>query len=182
MYVQPCFVWLDLEMTGLEPEDCAIIELAMIITGPDLKPLAEYERIIWQPDAVLSRMEPIVREMHTRNGLTDRVRKSPHSLRVVEREVVSLLADHCGVGEGLLAGSSIHTDRLFLRRHMPMFDRYLHYRMVDVSSLKLLTRAWFPGGPEFRKSAQEHTALADIRASLGELAFYKEHFFRPHPV
>lgn len=177
---EPRFVWLDLEMTGLDPETCAIIEIGIIITGPDLKPIAEMERVIWQPDEVLARMEPVVRDMHTRNGLMSRVKASPISLRVAERDVTSLVADHCALGEGVLCGNSIHTDRRFLFRYMPMLERYLHYRMVDVTSLKVLTRAWFPDVAEPRKNASGHTALADLRASIAELTYYRETFFRAH--
>jgi oligoribonuclease len=177
---EPRFVWLDLEMTGLDPETCAIIEIGIIITGPDLKPIAEMERVIWQPDEALARMEPVVREMHTRNGLTARVKASPISLRIAERDVTSLVADHCALGEGVLCGNSIHTDRRFLIRYMPMLERFLHYRMVDVTSLKVLTRAWFPDVPEPRKSPSGHTALSDLRASIAELTYYRETFFRAH--
>ncbi|WP_075008779.1 oligoribonuclease [Stigmatella aurantiaca] len=177
----PCFVWLDLEMTGLDPETCAIIEIGVIITGADLVPIAEFERVIWQPEEALARMEPVVKEMHTRNGLLTRVRASPTSLRVAEREVMELVSSHCAVGEGILCGNSIHTDRRFLMRYMPMLERFLHYRMVDVTSLKVLTRAWYPQVFEPRKPPAGHTALADIRSSLTELSFYRDTFFRPNP-
>src|SRR5689334_9002285 len=131
----PCFIWLDLEMTGLDPDESAIIEIGIIITGPDLVPKAELERVIWQPDEVLARMEPVVKDMHTRNGLWKRVRESQTSLRVAERDVTALVAQYCGMGEGILCGNSIHTDRRFLAKYMPMLDRYLHYRQVDVTSI-----------------------------------------------
>jgi oligoribonuclease len=178
---EPRFVWLDLEMTGLDPDTCAIIEIGVIITGPDLKPLVEFERIIWQPEEVLARMEPVVKEMHTRNGLLGRVRASPISLRIAERDVTALVAEHCAMGEGILCGNSIHTDRRFLIKYMPMLERFLHYRMVDVTSLKVLSRAWFPDVAEPRKNASGHTALADLRASLAELAYYRSTFFRSNP-
>ncbi|QSQ21918.1 oligoribonuclease [Pyxidicoccus parkwayensis] len=175
------FVWLDLEMTGLDPETCAIIEIGVIITGPDLRPLAEMERVIWQPEEVLQRMEPVVKEMHTRNGLLDKVRASNTSLRVAERDVTALVTEHCALGEGVLAGNSIHTDRRFLFRYMPMLERYLHYRMVDVTSLKVLSRAWYPNLVEPRKPPSGHTALADLRASISELQYYRDVLFRPTP-
>jgi oligoribonuclease len=178
---EPRFVWLDLEMTGLDPDTCAIIEIGVIITGPDLVPVAEIERVIWQPEEVLLRMEPVVREMHTKNGLLGRIRASPVSLRVAEREVTALVAEHCPLGEGILCGNSIHTDRRFLIRHMPLLERFLHYRMVDVTSLKVLARAWYPYVPEPRKGVSGHTALADIRASITELAHYRDTLFRSNP-
>jgi oligoribonuclease len=173
-----CFVWLDLEMTGLDPGESAIIEIGVIITGPDLVPKAEMERVIWQPDEVLARMEPVVREMHTRNGLLKRVRESTVSLRIAERDIASLLVQHCALGEGILCGNSIHTDRRFLVKYMPMIDRYLHYRQVDVSSLKVLGNAWFPEQMPVKKLASGHTALADVRASIAELTHYRTHLFR----
>jgi oligoribonuclease len=172
------FVWCDLEMTGLDPEHCAIIEMGLIITGPDLKPIAELERAIWQPDDVLARMEPFVKEMHTKNGLLERVRKSDVSLRTAEKDATELVSKHIDFGEGILAGNSIHTDRAFLHQYMPGFDRYLHYRMVDVSSVKLITRAWFPNAPGRSKVDAAHTVLSDLRASIGELAFYQQTFFK----
>ena len=175
------FVWLDLEMTGLDPDTCAIIEVGVIITGPDLKPLAELERIVWQPEEVLARMEPVVKDMHTRNGLLGRVRTSPISLRIAEKDVMALVAEHCAMGEGILCGNSIHTDRRFLIKYMPMLERFLHYRMVDVSSIKVLSRAWYPGFTEPRKGPTGHTALADIRASIAELQHYRDHLFLATP-
>ncbi len=177
----PVFLWLDLEMTGLDPESCAIVEVAALVTGPELEPRDEFERVVWQPDEVLERMEPIVREMHGKSGLTDRIRASPHSLRETERDLFDLVARHCGPGEGLLAGNTIHHDRRFLARYMPLVERYLSYRQVDVSSLKLLTRAWYPESPGFQKPESNHRALADIRASIAELRYYRETFFRANP-
>lgn len=177
--LNPCLVWLDLEMTGLDPNTCAIIEVGVILTGGDLQPIAELERVVWQPEEVLARMEPVVRRMHTENGLLERVRASDVSLANAERDVLTLLARHCAPGEGILTGNSIHTDRSFLVRHMPAVDRYLHYRQLDVSGLKVLQRAWFPGSPEPRKAASSHTALSDLRAGLAELAHYRDTLFKP---
>lgn len=174
----PTLVWVDLEMTGLDVETCAIIEMAVVVTGKDLEPKAELERVIWQPDEVLDRMSPFVRDMHTKNGLLDKVRASKTSLADVENEAIALLSAHCPFREGILAGNSIHTDRRFLARWMPAFERFLHYRQVDVSTLKVLTRAWYPGGAPFEKEGKDHTALADIRESIAELRHYRQAFFR----
>jgi len=174
----PTLVWVDLEMTGLDVERCAIIEIAVVVTRKDLEPVAELERVVWQPDEVLDRMEPHVREMHTTNGLLAKVRASRHSLADAENDALALLAAHCKFREGILAGNSIHTDRRFLARYMPAFERFLHYRQIDVSTLKVLTRAWYPGADKFDKEAQDHTALADIRASIAELRHYRNAFFR----
>ena len=172
------FVWCDLEMTGLDVAQNTVIELGLIITGPDLKPLAEYEAAVWQPEEALARMEPFVKDMHTKNGLLDRVRKSDISLRTAEKEATRLLLQHCDYGEGLLAGNSIHTDRAFIARYLPGFDRALHYRMIDVSSLKILTRAWYPNAPGRSKVDAAHTVLSDLRASIAELAYYQQTFFK----
>ncbi len=171
-------VWLDLEMTGLDPETCVIVEIGVIITGPDLVPIAEIEHAIWQPDDVLARMEPFVRDMHTKNGLLDRIRASRTSLRDAERAVFQLVQKHVGFREGILAGNSIHVDRRFLCRHMPLLEEYLHYRQLDVSSLKVLNRMWHPSGPDFKKDSKDHTAISDLHASLEELAFYKTNLFK----
>jgi oligoribonuclease len=165
-------------MTGLEVSTNAIIELGIVITGPDLKPIAEYEAAVWQPEDVLGRMEPFVKDMHTRNGLLDRVRKSDISLRTAEKEATRLVLQHTDFGEGILSGNSIHTDRSFITRYMPGLDRALHYRMVDVSSLKLITRAWYPNAPGRSKVDASHTVLSDLRASIAELAYYQQTFFK----
>jgi len=164
-------------MTGLDPEACVILEVGAIVTGADLTPLEEIERVVWQPEDALSRMEPFVRQMHTENGLLARVRASQTALRSVERDVLQMIAKHCAPGQGILAGSSIHTDRAFLTRHMPLVERYLHYRQVDVSSLKVLVSSWYPGAPPFEKPGANHTALADLRESIRELAHYRAKFF-----
>lgn len=174
----PTLVWVDLEMTGLDVESCGIIEMAVVVTGKDLEPLAELERVVWQPDEVLDRMSPFVRDMHTKNGLLDKVRASQVSVADAENEAVALIAAHCKFREGILAGNSVHADRRFLARYMPTFERFLHYRQVDVSTLKVLTRAWYPGAAAFDKESKDHTALADIRASIGELRHYRQQFFR----
>jgi oligoribonuclease len=171
-------VWIDLEMTGLDPERDCVLEIGCIVTGADLAPLDEVDHVVWQPDDALSRMRPVVREMHTQNGLLDRVRQSTMGLDEVERAVFATIAKHCGPREGILAGSSIHMDRMFLARYMPLVERYLHYRQVDVSSLKVLTQAWYPSEPSFQKPGADHTALADIRESLRELKHYRERFFK----
>jgi oligoribonuclease len=174
----PRFVWLDLEMTGLDPKTCVIVEIGVIITGPDLVPIAEIAHAVWQPDEALARMEPFVRDMHTKNGLLEKVRASKTSLREAEQSVLEVVTKHCGFREGTLAGNSIHVDRSFLSAHMPLLEGYLHYRQLDVSSLKVLTRAWYPSARDFKKDSKDHTALSDLRDSLAELAFYRDQYFK----
>lgn len=171
-------MWCDLEMTGLDPKTCAIIEMGIIVTGPDLQPIEKFERAIWQPEEVLERMEPFVKNMHTRNGLLDRVRKSEFSLKTVEKDAIAMVLRHCEPFEGVLAGNSIHTDRTFITAHMPALDRLLHYRMIDVTSVKMLTKAWYPNAAGRNKVDAAHTVLSDLEASLGELAFYQQQFFK----
>ena len=175
---KPTLVWVDLEMTGLDVDRCAIIEMAVVLTGDDLEPIAELERVIWQPEEVLLRMEPHVRAMHTKNGLLERVRASGTSLADAESDAVALVAKHCTFREPVLAGNSVHTDRRFLARYMPVLEGLLHYRQLDVSSLKVLASAWYPELPRFEKGEKTHTAIADLRGSLAELAHYREKLFR----
>jgi oligoribonuclease len=170
-------VWIDLEMTGLDPEADAIVEIACIITNADLIPLTEFETAIWQPKEVLDRMTPFVRNMHTVNGLLERVVASQTDLREAERKTLQRIAQHCPMGEGVLAGNSIHQDRRFLVKHMPGLENFLHYRQMDVSSLKVLAQAWYPDLPRFEKR-KAHTALADIRESIAELKFYRAHILK----
>jgi oligoribonuclease len=168
------WVWLDLEMTGLEPDSCSILEMAIIITGSDLVPVAEFHRVIWQPEQALASMSPFVREMHTKNGLLDKVRTAQSSVQDAQQAAVELIAFHCGYRKGILAGNSIYQDRRFLNRYMPVLDQFLHYRMLDVSSLKIIAQAWYGERMKFAKK-NTHTALDDIRESLAELEFYREH-------
>jgi oligoribonuclease len=170
-------VWLDLEMTGLDPARDVILDVAAIVTGSDLVEKARYAATVWQPESALSNMDPFVREMHEKNGLTERVRKAQKGLRDVEKELFQLIHAHAGFQEAVLAGNSIHADRRFVAAYMPLVDRYLSYRLLDVTTIKLLRRAWFPQlEPPVKKGA--HTALSDIQESIAELAWYKEALFR----
>lgn len=171
-------VWVDLEMTGLDPETCAIIEMAMVITDENLTVLAEVERVVWQPDSVLETTNPFVREMHTKNGLLDKVRASKTCLDDVEREMLTVLSKHCAFREGMLSGNSVHQDRRFVTRYMPAFERYLHYRQVDVTTLKVLAQAFGHTHAKFTSTSEDHTALADIRGSIAELVHYREHLLQ----
>ena len=166
-----------MEMTGLDPETCAVIEIAAIITGDDLVPIAEIERQIWQPDEIIARTGPFVRDMHEKNGLWQKVRASKTGLADAERDVLELVTKHVGFRKGHLAGNSIYQDRRFLARHMPQLEGYLHYRQVDVSSVKVLAQAWYGKDAEYVKTKKSHTALDDIRESLAELSHYRAHLF-----
>lgn len=172
------WVFVDLEMTGLDESSCAILQIAMIITDPQLRTLAEIDIPIWQPESVLATMIPIVRSMHTKNSLLDRVRTSEFSLQQAEIEVMKLLTRHVGYQRGILAGNSIYVDRRFLQRYMPQFEGYLHYRQIDVSTIKLISQAWYGEKARPPKKSSAHTALEDIKDSIEELSFYRQEIFR----
>lgn len=174
-------VWLDMEMTGLDPEVCVPIEVAMIITTAELEELDHMEAVIWQPDQALDRMEPIVRRMHSSNGLLEKVRKADGSLRDAEKKMVHMLARWTKPGEGVLCGNSIHQDRRFLAKYFPVVNGYLHYRMVDVSTIKELGKRWYGQGALYNKGSSDHTALSDVRESVKELAHYRKSMFKPMP-
>lgn len=172
------WVWLDLEMTGLDENACVILQVAMVITDPNLRVLAEIDLPVWQPESSLSSMIPIVRSMHTKNGLLDRVRTSEFSVEQAQYELMTILTQHVGYKRGILAGNSIYVDRRFLQRFMPGFESYLHYRQIDVSSLKLLAQAWYGARGKAPKKPSSHTALLDIKESIEELNFYRQNIFR----
>ena len=165
--------WLDLEMTGLDPQRDVIIQAALIITNRELDPVEEFCCDIYQPDEALARMSPFVRDMHEKNGLIERVRASRVDQREAERQLLARVAGHCA-HPAVLCGSSIWVDRTFIDRHMPGLAGYLHYRMIDVTSVRLLVDRWH--GPEatfVKPSAGEHDALVDIRNSIAELRHYR---------
>ncbi|HZV02055.1 MAG TPA: oligoribonuclease [Planctomycetota bacterium] len=169
-------VWLDLEMTGLDPEHDTIVQAAAVVTEiGSFEELEVVELPIWQPESRLELMTPFVREMHGSSGLLDKVRKSKTSLLDAERALLKLVARWCGPQEGILAGNSIWQDRRFLMKYMPAFEGFLHFRQVDVTSWKIMARAWLGERGTFPK-AKAHTALEDVRASIAELRFYKDRF------
>lgn len=171
----PRLVWMDLEMTGLNPNVDQIIALAVVITEVgDLRPLRELELVIAQPEHVLRRAPDVVRTMHERSGLFDRVRHSRTLLGQAEQAAYELVSAYCRPREGVLAGNSVWQDRRFLATYMPTLESYLHYRLVDVTTLKILARAWFGEAGYYRKSLKSHTALEDVHASIDELRFYRD--------
>ncbi len=172
-------VWLDMEMTGLDPQSCVPIEVAAIVTTKDLDEIETYHAVIHQPEPALSSMNEFVRNMHTQNGLLEKVARSSTSLPEADAAVAALVARHCPEeGEALLAGNSIHQDRRFIDRYFPALEKRLHYRMVDVSTLKELVRRWYGAAAEFLKPESDHTALADVRQSIEELRFYRTRCFK----
>jgi oligoribonuclease len=172
-------VWLDLEMSGLDPQQCVILEIATIVTDADLRVIAEGPVLaIHQPESVLEAMDDWNREHHAASGLSARVRTSTHSVADAEAATLAFVQRYCTERSSPLCGNSIHHDRRFLARYMPRFDAYLHYRNVDVSTIKELVRRWYPNGPAAPEKKHAHLALDDIRESIDELRFYREHIFR----
>jgi oligoribonuclease len=169
-------VWIDLEMTGLNAASDHVLEIAAVVTGADLRPLAEIERVIFQPDDVLDRMSARVKKIHTDNGLLEAVRASKTTRAEAERAVLQAIAKHCPPGEGILCGSSVYHDWRFLVRHMPRLEQHLHFRQIDIGTISVLVSAWYPQ-IEFPRPATDHRAMADVKASLEELRFYCQHAF-----
>ncbi|MFP4475429.1 MAG: oligoribonuclease [Desulfatibacillaceae bacterium] len=171
-------IWIDLEMTGLDPEYAVIIEIASVVTDFDLNVLGEGPRfVIHQPEAVLqNNMDEWSRNTHTDSGLLDEVRASTVSERNAEQDTVAFLSGLCEAGSCPLAGNSVWQDRRFLVKYMPELNEFLLHRNVDVSTLKELVRYWYPDVPWFAKK-NTHTAVSDIHESIEELRFYRSRFF-----
>jgi oligoribonuclease len=171
------FVWIDLEMTGLNPDVDRVLEIGVVVTGPDLRPLGEMTRVIHQPEHTMEKMSKVVQQMHTKNRLIEEVFSSTTTLREAERAALALVVEHCLPGEAFLCGNGVHHDWRFLARHMPRLEQYLHYRQVDVSTIKVLVQAWSPD-VIYDKVISIHRALPDVHASIAELRFYCEKVFR----
>lgn len=169
-------VWIDLEMTGLDAATDAIVQAAVVITDADLTILEEYCVDIWQPPHVLDQMTPFVRDMHTKSGLLERVGKSRMDVHAAERHLLERIAGWCSY-PATLCGNSVGQDRRFIDAYMPGLARYLHYRIVDVSSLKVLMRLWYGDDAEFKKPDElKHDALFDVHQSIAELSYYRKNF------
>jgi len=175
----PNLVWIDLEMTGLNPETCVILEIATIITDPQLKILAEGPALaIRQNDEILNTMDKWNRSHHTKSGLIGRVRNSPYNLATAEEISLNFIKGYTEKGKNPLCGNSIGQDRRFLIKHMPKIELWLNYRNIDVSSIKELAFRWYPKLPKFKKK-ENHRARDDIRESIAELMYYKDRIFMP---
>ena len=172
-------IWIDLEMTGLIPERHRIIEIATLVTDSHLNLLAEGPMLaVHQPDEELDAMDEWNTRQHGGSGLTQRVRESRIDAAEAERQTIEFLAKWVPAGKSPICGNSICQDRRFLARWMPQLERYFHYRNLDVSTLKELCRRWMPSVAHGFSKGSTHLALDDIRDSVAELKYYREHFLK----
>ncbi len=171
-------IWVDLEMTGLEPDVDTIIEIASIVTDPQLNTLAEGPVIaIHVDDERLLAMDDWNTEHHTASGLVDRVRASEYTLDAASAETIDFLKNWVGAGKSPMCGNSIGQDRRFMVKYMPTLEAFFHYRNVDVSSIKELVKRWQPSISDGFSKENTHLALDDIRESIAELRYYREQIF-----
>jgi len=172
-------VWIDMEMTGLDPDNDRIIEVAAVVTDADLNVLAEGPVIaVHQSDATLDKMDNWNKGTHGRSGLIDRVKASTIDEAQAQEQLIAFLKQWVPANKSPMCGNSICQDRRFMARGMPKLESFFHYRNLDVSTLKELCRRWKPELASGFKKAQKHTALADILESIEELRYYREHFIK----
>jgi oligoribonuclease len=172
-------VWIDMEMSGLVPDRDRILEVAMVVTDADLNTIAEAPvYVVHQPDEVLDAMDSWNKSTHGRSGLVDKVRASQLTEAEVEARLLEFLKPIVPERAAPLAGNTVHQDRRFMARYMPSFEQFLHYRIVDVSTLKELARRWNPEVVQGFAKEGKHEALADVYESIEELKHYRRHFLR----
>ena len=170
-------IWIDLEMTGLDPRKHVILEIAAVITDSNLEIVEKGPGIvIHYPDHVLSAMEAWSRRHHQASGLLDRVKASSCTRRQAEAETLEFISRYSKKGQSPLCGNSVWQDRRFLAKEMPALEGFLHYRNIDVSSVKELVKRWYPALPRFEKR-KTHRAIMDIEESIQELRYYRENVF-----
>lgn len=173
-------VWIDLEMTGLDPEKERIIEIATLVTDGELNLLEEGPSlVIHQPARLLKKMDDWNQKHHKKSGLYDEVLKSKTTLKKAEKLTLEFLKKHCLPQKAPLCGNSVHHDRRFLIKYMPKINAFLHYRLVDVSSIRSVIDRWYPKIKESPEKKDKHRALDDIRESIEELRFYRKNYFKP---
>ena len=172
-------VWIDCEMTGLDPDKERLLEIAVIVTGPHLTPRIEGPVcVIYQSDTLLNQMDAWNKGTHGRSGLIDKVKASTTSEQDAEEAILAFIKKYVSKNASPLCGNTISQDRRFLVKFMPKLEAYLHYRNLDVSTLKELSKRWRPEVFNSFKKQQKHTALADVHESIEELAHYREHFIK----
>lgn len=173
-------VWVDMEMSGLQPDTDKILEIAMIVTDGDLNIIAEGPvLVVHQEDDVLNRMDAWNKGTHGKSGLIDKVKASTLSEAEVEAQCIDFLRQHVKASISPMCGNTIHQDRRFMNRYMPKLESYFHYRNIDVSTIKELAKRWYPEISKGFVKKQAHTALADIIESVEELRYYREQVFVP---
>lgn len=172
-------IWLDCEMTGLDPDNERLIEIAVVVTGPNLEPRVEGPvLVIHQSDELLNNMDAWNKGTHGKSGLIDKVKASTMSEADAEAEILSFLKKYVPKATSPLCGNTISQDRRFLVKYMPKLDAFFHYRNIDVSTFKELAKRWKPDVYKAFKKQQKHTALADVHESIDELVHYREHFLK----
>ena len=172
-------VWIDCEMTGLDPEVERLIEIAVVVTGPHLEPRIEGPvLVIHQSDAVLDAMDAWNKGTHGRSGLIDKVKASTLTEAQAEAELIAFISQYVPKGKSPMCGNTIGQDRRFLVKYMPKLEAYFHYRNIDVSTLKELAKRWSPAVYDSFKKHQKHTALADVHESIDELEHYRTHLLK----
>lgn len=170
-------VWLDCEMTGLDPEKERLIEIAVVVTGPHLEPRVEGPVfVIHQSDELLDQMDSWNKGTHGRSGLIEKVKASTVTEEQAQEALITFLSQYVSAGASPMCGNTIGQDRRFLAKYMPQLEAFFHYRNLDVSTLKELSKRWRPEVYSSFKKQQKHTALADVHESIEELCHYREHF------
>ena len=172
-------IWIDMEMSGLNVEEDKILEIAVIVTDPDLKVIAEGPvLVVHQEDNILDKMDAWNTSTHNKTGLVDKVKQSKLNESMVENQVIDFLKKYVNKNTSPMCGNSICQDRRFMAKHMPNLENFFHYRNLDVSVFKELAKRWKPELIEGFKKAGKHEALADIMESIEELKYYREHFMK----
>ena len=172
-------IWLDLEMTGLEPDTDVIMEIATVVTDSELNVLAEGPCLaIHQPDAVLDHMDPWCVDQHGKSGLTQRCRDSKTSVLDAQARTLEFLSQWCVPGKSPLCGNTIGQDRRFVVKYMPRLNDFFHYRSIDVSSVKELVRRWYPEAKYEYSKSKQHLSLADVHESIAEMVHYRKTVFK----
>ena len=172
-------IWIDMEMSGLDPEKDVVLEVAVIITSAQLEVVAEAPvLVVHQPDSVLDGMDDWNRSTHGKSGLTQRVRESVLTEAQVEEQMVAFISQHVPQNVSPMCGNSVHQDRRFMLRYLPKLEAWFHYRNLDVSTLKELARRWKPELLNGLAKHGKHEALADIQESIEELRYYRQHMLK----